>query len=78
LIHRRQNSSALDVRYFRRADYDTDHYLVVAKDRDRLVASKQAMHNILTERFNLKELNKAEGKDSVRLLSQTDSQLWKT
>jgi endonuclease/exonuclease/phosphatase family metal-dependent hydrolase len=32
-IDRRQHSSILNVRYFRGADCDTDHYLVVAKIR---------------------------------------------
>ena len=31
LIDRRWHSSVLDVRSFRRADFDTDHYLVIAK-----------------------------------------------
>jgi hypothetical protein len=33
------------VRYFRAADYDTDHYLVTAKVRDRLSVSKQTGQN---------------------------------
>jgi endonuclease/exonuclease/phosphatase family metal-dependent hydrolase len=42
LIDRRRHSSILDVRSFRGADCDTDHYLVVAKVRERLaVISKQ-------------------------------------
>jgi len=36
LIDRRSHSSELEVRFFRRADSDTDHYLVVAKIRERL------------------------------------------
>jgi len=42
LIDRRWHSSTLDVRSFRGADCDTDHYLVVAKVRERLSVSKQA------------------------------------
>jgi endonuclease/exonuclease/phosphatase family metal-dependent hydrolase len=34
LVERRRHSSALDVRSFRAADCDTDHYLVMAKVRD--------------------------------------------
>jgi hypothetical protein len=40
LIDRKQHSSILDVRYFRGADCDTDHYSVVAKVRERLAVSK--------------------------------------
>jgi len=42
LIDRRWHSSILDVRSFRGADCDTDHYLVVAKVRERLAVRKQA------------------------------------
>ena len=42
LIDRRWNSSILDVRSFRGAACDYDHYLVVAKVRERLAKSKQA------------------------------------
>jgi hypothetical protein len=41
LIDRRRHSSILDVRSFRGADCDTDHYLVVAKIRERLAVSKR-------------------------------------
>ncbi|PNF23141.1 hypothetical protein B7P43_G06674 [Cryptotermes secundus] len=41
LIDRRRHSSILDVRSFRAADCDTDHYLVVAKVKERLAVSKQ-------------------------------------
>ena len=40
LIHRRWHSSILDVRSFREADRDTDHYLMVAKVRERFAVIK--------------------------------------
>jgi hypothetical protein len=42
LIERRRLSSIIDVRSFRGADCDTDHYLVVAKFRERLAGRKEA------------------------------------
>ena len=36
LIDRRWHSSVINVKSFRGADCDTDHYLVVAKGRERL------------------------------------------
>ena len=42
MIDRRRHSSILDVRSFRGADCDTDHYLVLAKLRERLAVRKQA------------------------------------
>jgi hypothetical protein len=63
LIYKRRHSSILDVRSFRAADYDTDHYLVVAKFRDRLAVSKQTAHRVNMERFNLKKLNEVEDQE---------------
>jgi hypothetical protein len=60
LIDGRWHSSILDVRYFRGAYYDTDHYLVVAKVRERLAVIKQAAQNSDAERFNLKKLSELE------------------
>ena len=50
---RRWHSSILDVLSFRGADCDTDHYLVVAKVRERLAVIKQAQ-KFDAERFNHK------------------------
>jgi endonuclease/exonuclease/phosphatase family metal-dependent hydrolase len=52
LIDKRQHSSAFDVRSFRGADCDTDHYLVVAKVRERLAVSKRAAHKVDMERMS--------------------------
>jgi hypothetical protein len=72
LIARRQHSSILDVQSFR-ADCDTDHNLVVAKVGDGLAVSKQAMHRVHMEWFNLKN-KEVEGKRSIVLICL---QLWK-
>ncbi|PNF18193.1 hypothetical protein B7P43_G18102 [Cryptotermes secundus] len=45
----------------------TDHYLVVAKVRERLAVSKQSTHRVHTERCNLKKLNEVEGKEQYRV-----------
>jgi hypothetical protein len=54
------------VRSFRAADFDTDHYLVVAKVRERLAVSKQTTHIFHMARFNLKKLNEVEGEEQYR------------
>jgi hypothetical protein len=61
LIDKRRHSWICDVRSFRGADYDTDHYLAVAKVRERFAVSKQTTHRIHMQRFNLKKLNEVEG-----------------
>jgi len=41
LIDRRWHSSILDVQSFRGADCDADHFLVVAKFRERVAVSEE-------------------------------------
>jgi hypothetical protein len=62
LIDRRRYSCALDVRSFSGADYDTDHYLVVAKVRERLAVSKQTTRRTHIERL-ISELNEVESRE---------------
>jgi hypothetical protein len=63
LIDRRRHSSIFDVRSFRGADCDNDHYYVVAKVRERLAVSKRMVKKMDVERFNLKQLNEEEVKE---------------
>jgi hypothetical protein len=67
LIGRRRHSSVLDVRSFRGADCNTDHYLVVAEVRERLAVSKRAMQKFDMEKFNLKKLDEVESKEQYQV-----------
>jgi hypothetical protein len=53
----------LDVRSFRGADCDSDHYLIVAKVRERLAVGKRMVKKMDVVRFNLKQLNEEEVKE---------------
>jgi hypothetical protein len=46
LIDSRQQSSILDVRLFRAAHCDTNHYLVVSEVRERLAVSKRTTQSL--------------------------------
>ena len=48
------------MRSFSGADYGTDHYLVVAKVRERLAVNKAALQRFDGGRFNLRKLNELE------------------
>jgi hypothetical protein len=66
LVDRRRHSNVHDVRSFRAADCDSDHYLVVVKIRVKLTVNNQRLQRIYMERFNLKKLNDVEGKEKYR------------
>jgi hypothetical protein len=54
-IHRQWHSSVLDVRSFRAEHFNNDHYLMVAKVKERLAVNKQRSQRCDMERFNLKK-----------------------
>jgi hypothetical protein len=56
------------------ANCDTDHYLVVAKVRERLAVNKQISHRFHMERL---KLNEVEDREQIVLRSQIGLQLWK-
>jgi hypothetical protein len=67
LVDRRRHSNVPDVQSFRAADCDTDHFLLVAKVKDKLAGNKQKSHRFGMGRFNLKNLNNVEGKEQFRV-----------
>jgi len=68
LIDRRWHSSVLDVRSFRGADCDTEHYLVIAKVRERLAVGKQAAQRVDRQRFNLRKINEPEVREQYQIV----------
>jgi hypothetical protein len=78
LIDRRRHSCILDVRSFRGADCDSDHYLVFAKVRERLAVGKRMVKKMDVERFNPKQLNEEEVKGKYQVMIKNSLQLWKT
>jgi hypothetical protein len=62
MIDRRRQSIILDDSCFRGVDCDIEHYLVVAKIRERLAVSKRPAKKMDMDKFSLKNLNEGEVK----------------
>jgi hypothetical protein len=60
LIDRRWHLGILNVQSFRATNCKTDHYLVVAKFRERMAVSKPAAPKFDGQRFNHVKLNELE------------------
>jgi hypothetical protein len=67
LADKRRHLNILDVQSLKAADCDSDHYLVVAKVRERLAVNKQRSQRFDMERFNLKKLNEVGGKEQFHV-----------
>jgi len=73
LIDTRWLLSILGVQSLREADCDTDHYLVVAKVRERVAVSKQTAQKLDGkdlldgERFNLRKVNELENRKQYQI-----------
>jgi len=77
LIERRWHSSILDVQSFRGADFDTDHYLVVAKVRERLAVNKPVAPKFDAEDSSGRSMSWRLG-NIIRLRFETCLQCWRT
>ena len=49
------------------ANFDTDHYLVMSKVRERLAVGKQAAQRFDRQRFNLRKLNVPEAREQYQI-----------
>jgi hypothetical protein len=70
---RQRHSNVLHGKSFRATDCDSDHYLVVAKFRERLAVNKRRSQRFRIERLNLKEQYRVEVSNRFTALEDLDA-----
>jgi hypothetical protein len=63
---------------FQGSGFETDHYLVVAKVRERVAVSKQPAQKFDGKRFKLRKLNELEFRRHYQIEMKTDLQFCRT
>jgi len=63
---------------FQRAECNIEHYVVVAKVRERLAVSNQTTQKFYVERYKLRKLNELEARKQYQIKISNSMQLWRT
>ncbi|KAJ4430976.1 hypothetical protein ANN_19569 [Periplaneta americana] len=66
LIDKRRHTSIVDIRTFRGADCNSDHYLVIGELRERLSVAKRVEQQINITKFNISKLKDEEAKQNYQ------------
>ncbi|KAJ4450080.1 hypothetical protein ANN_01487 [Periplaneta americana] len=67
LIDKRRHTSIVDIRTFRGADCNSDHYLVIGELRERLSVAKQVEQQVNITKFNNLKLKDEEAKQNYQV-----------
>ncbi|KAJ4441174.1 hypothetical protein ANN_11025 [Periplaneta americana] len=67
LIDKRRHTSIVDIRTFRGADCNSDHYLVIGELRERLSVAKRVEQQVNITKFNILKLKDEETKQHYQV-----------
>ncbi|KAJ4439470.1 hypothetical protein ANN_07594 [Periplaneta americana] len=67
LIDKRRHTSIVDIRTFRGADCNSDHYLVIGELRERLPVAKRVEQQVNITKFNILKLKDEEAKQNYQV-----------